>query len=49
MLAPAHGGHVGFVGGDQIIGEDRFWAENRLIEFCQRMKSKNEGGKVKDE
>jgi predicted alpha/beta-fold hydrolase len=40
LLAPAHGGHVGFVGDGQTGGEDRFWAENRLIEFCRRM---NEG------
>lgn len=44
LLAPAHGGHVGFVGDDQTNGEDRFWAENRLIEFCRRI---NEG--MKDE
>jgi predicted alpha/beta-fold hydrolase len=40
LLAPEHGGHVGFVGDDQqqrATGEDRFWAENRLIEFCRRM------------
>jgi predicted alpha/beta-fold hydrolase len=42
LLAPAHGGHVGFVGADQTNGEDRFWAENRLIEFCRRI---NEGMK----
>ncbi len=35
MLAPAHGGHVGFVSDGKIPGEDRFWAENRLIEFCR--------------
>jgi len=37
MLAPMHGGHVGFVGDGKTSGEDRFWAENRLIEFCQRI------------
>ncbi|HEX8423169.1 MAG TPA: alpha/beta fold hydrolase [Pyrinomonadaceae bacterium] len=40
LLAPEHGGHVGFVGDDheqRASGEDRFWAENRLIEFCRRM------------
>ncbi|MDX6270689.1 MAG: uncharacterized protein QOD28_1912 [Acidobacteriota bacterium] len=37
LLAPQHGGHVGFVGDGHIPGEDRFWAENRLIEFCERM------------
>jgi predicted alpha/beta-fold hydrolase len=37
MLAPRHGGHVGFVSDGNTAGEDRFWAENRLIEFCERM------------
>jgi predicted alpha/beta-fold hydrolase len=46
LLAPEHGGHVGFVGDDQTGGEDRFWAENRLIEFCQRM---NKGVELRDE
>jgi predicted alpha/beta-fold hydrolase len=34
FLAPEHGGHVGFVGAD-TTGEDRFWVENRLVEFCR--------------
>ena len=42
LLAPAHGGHVGFLGDGRTHGEDRFWAENRLIEFCERMKEKSE-------
>ena len=33
LLAPLHGGHVGFVAAD-TNGEDRFWAENRIVEFC---------------
>jgi predicted alpha/beta-fold hydrolase len=33
FLAPEHGGHVGFVAAD-TTGEDRFWAENRAVEFC---------------
>jgi predicted alpha/beta-fold hydrolase len=33
LLAPSHGGHVGFVAAD-TIGEDRFWAENRITQFC---------------
>ena len=37
LLAPRHGGHVGFVSDGNTRGEDRFWAENRLIEFCERM------------
>lgn len=34
LLAPARGGHVGFVS-DGTHGEDRFWAENRVVEFCR--------------
>ena len=34
LLAPESGGHVGFVGASGQ-GEDRFWAENRLVEFCR--------------
>ncbi len=30
--APAHGGHCGFVQ-RAVPGEDRYWAENRLIDF----------------
>ncbi|HJR07032.1 MAG TPA: alpha/beta fold hydrolase [Pyrinomonadaceae bacterium] len=37
LLAPEHGGHVGFVGDGETPGEDRFWAENRLVEFCAQM------------
>jgi predicted alpha/beta-fold hydrolase len=36
LLAPQHGGHVGFVA-SETDGEDRFWAENRLMEFCRLM------------
>ena len=32
LLAPARGGHVGFVAAD-TYAEDRFWAENRALEF----------------
>ncbi len=34
LVAPPQGGHVAFVatGSD---GEDRFWAENRVVEFCK--------------
>jgi predicted alpha/beta-fold hydrolase len=34
FLAPEHGGHVGFLSADSN-GEDRFWVENRAIEFCK--------------
>jgi predicted alpha/beta-fold hydrolase len=33
LLAPPRGGHVAFVA-DEAQGEDRFWAENRVVEFC---------------
>ena len=36
VVGPEHGGHVGFVSANSN-GEDRFWAENRLIEFCAAM------------
>jgi len=34
LLAPERGGHVGFVSGD-ANELDRFWAENRLVDFCK--------------
>ena len=34
LLAPEHGGHLGFVAAD-TNGEDRFWCENRVVEFCK--------------
>lgn len=41
LLAPEHGGHVGFIGVNSRHGEeDRFWAENRLVEFCQLLSGK---------
>ena len=33
LLAPQHGGHVGFVARPQA-GEDAYWAEHRVVEFC---------------
>lgn len=33
LVAPRRGGHVAFLSADSQ-GEDRFWAENRLVEFC---------------
>jgi predicted alpha/beta-fold hydrolase len=39
LLAPEHGGHLGFVSAD-TNGEDRFWSENRVVEFCKLV---NEG------
>ncbi len=34
LLAPESGGHVAFVASGSD-GEDRFWAENRVVEFCR--------------
>ncbi len=34
LLAPQHGGHCGFVG-RKLAGEDRYWAENRVVEFIR--------------
>jgi predicted alpha/beta-fold hydrolase len=34
FLAPENGGHVGFIGA-RTNGEDRFWMENRIVEFCK--------------
>ena len=34
FIAPEHGGHVGFVAAD-TVGEDRFWSENRIVQFCR--------------
>lgn len=35
MLAPKQGGHVAFVQADRNGDPDRFWAENRVVEFCK--------------
>ena len=32
LLATEHGGHVGYIG-EEVQGEDRFWVENRAVEF----------------
>lgn len=34
LVQTEKGGHVAFVSAGNI-GEDRFWAENRVVEFCQ--------------
>ncbi|CAN5588261.1 alpha/beta fold hydrolase [soil metagenome] len=34
LLDPVRGGHVAFVA-TAANGEDRFWAENRVLEFCK--------------
>jgi predicted alpha/beta-fold hydrolase len=35
LLAPEQGGHVAFVAAQPETGSDRFWSENRVLEFCQ--------------
>lgn len=35
LLDPEQGGHVAFVSAHRNGDQDRFWAENRLIEFCK--------------
>jgi predicted alpha/beta-fold hydrolase len=36
VLTPETGGHVAFVG-THVEHEDRFWAENRLVDFAERL------------
>jgi predicted alpha/beta-fold hydrolase len=35
LIATERGGHVAFL--SNARGEDRFWAENRLVEFCGKI------------
>ena len=35
LAARRSGGHVAFISATTSAGEDRFWAENRLIDFCR--------------
>jgi predicted alpha/beta-fold hydrolase len=34
LVSPLRGGHVAFVSADSLE-EDRFWAENRLVDFSE--------------
>jgi len=34
-MAPAHGGHCAFI--SRYSGDDRFWAEARVMEFCKEL------------
>jgi len=38
LLAPAQGGHCGFIG-RRVAGEDRYWAENRVVQFIRQHSS----------
>ncbi len=44
FIAPPHGGHVAFVAARDGNPENRFWAENRIVEFCQLILSGGGGG-----
>jgi predicted alpha/beta-fold hydrolase len=35
LVATDRGGHVAFLSDDPTGDDDRFWAENRVLEFCQ--------------
>jgi uncharacterized protein len=49
LLAPERGGHVGFVADERRGGgEDRFWAENRVVEFCRMLHEREAGRSVRD-
>ncbi|MGB7281469.1 MAG: alpha/beta fold hydrolase [Candidatus Acidiferrum sp.] len=37
FIAPEHGGHCGFI--SNRSGAERFWAEERIVEFCQALRS----------
>ncbi|MCL6566896.1 MAG: alpha/beta fold hydrolase [Acidobacteriia bacterium] len=38
LVAPEHGGHCAFV--SRHRGDERFWAEARLVEFCRQQSAK---------
>jgi predicted alpha/beta-fold hydrolase len=40
LIAPPHGGHCAFI--SEQRGADRFWAEARIVEFCQDKSSMKE-------
>jgi uncharacterized protein len=35
FVAPRYGGHCGFISG--VGGEERFWAERRIVDFCSAL------------
>ncbi|HEX7720615.1 MAG TPA: alpha/beta fold hydrolase [Pyrinomonadaceae bacterium] len=41
LMATERGGHVAFLSAN--AGEDRFWAENRLVEFCELVADNTNG------
>lgn len=37
FVAPRHGGHCGFI--SRHAGPERFWAEQRIVDFCEGLRS----------
>jgi hypothetical protein len=37
FVTPEHGGHCGFI--SRHAGEERFWAEGRVVEFCEGLRA----------
>jgi hypothetical protein len=37
FIAPEHGGHCGFI--SKHSGAERFWAEQRIVDFCERLRA----------
>jgi len=39
FVAPERGGHCGFI--SKHAGAERFWAEQRVVDFCERLRARN--------
>jgi predicted alpha/beta-fold hydrolase len=46
LVGSKQGGHVAFIAAEQKDDEDRFWAENRVIEFCKLADEASPGSTV---
>lgn len=46
LIGTEHGGHVGFVAAKKQDDPDRFWMENRLIEFCSLVNERTSKSEV---
>jgi predicted alpha/beta-fold hydrolase len=44
LVAPIQGGHCGFISNTK--GEERFWSEARVVEFCKEQLAHQEGQKI---
>jgi hypothetical protein len=42
LIAPRHGGHCAFIAAEN--GDERFWAEARIVEFCTKNSKRNRSG-----